>query len=162
MPRSSRVIWLLRGFCVLACLAVTSHDVRAAAKPSVALPITRATWHNQAKFKPGQVLVRFRAGTSASARAQTHADVSGHVMKTWASLPGMQLVHLPQSVNVHEAIRRYRQDPNVLYAEPNYILHALSTPNDPDFTQLWNLSNTGKPHVWVAARIPVLVLQSLL
>jgi len=56
----------------------------------------------------------------------------------------MQLVRVPQSIGVREAIRRYRLDPTVQYAEPNYILHALATPNDPSFNQLWNLQNTGQ------------------
>ncbi|GAC1331814.1 MAG: hypothetical protein NVSMB17_10180 [Candidatus Dormibacteria bacterium] len=30
------------------------------------------------------------------------------------------------------------------YAEPNYILHADLTPNDPSFPQLWGLQNTGQ------------------
>ncbi|OQB39619.1 MAG: hypothetical protein BWY04_01553 [candidate division CPR1 bacterium ADurb.Bin160] len=28
------------------------------------------------------------------------------------------------------------KDPNVEYAQPNYIYHTYSTPNDPDFTKL--------------------------
>jgi subtilisin family serine protease len=31
-----------------------------------------------------------------------------------------------------------------LYAEPNYVLHALDTPNDPSFPQQWNLQNNGQ------------------
>ncbi|HTF23719.1 MAG TPA: FG-GAP-like repeat-containing protein [Candidatus Limnocylindria bacterium] len=41
-------------------------------------------------------------------------------------------------------MRAYRQNRNVLYAEPNYIYHALTTPNDPKFSQLWGLQNTGQ------------------
>jgi subtilisin family serine protease len=32
----------------------------------------------------------------------------------------------------------------VLYAEPNYIVRAFSTPNDAGFPQLWGLENTGQ------------------
>lgn len=45
---------------------------------------------------------------------------------------------------IRDAVRAYRQNRNVLYAEPNYIYHALTTPNDPKFSQLWGLQNTGQ------------------
>ena len=35
-------------------------------------------------------------------------------------------------------------DSDVLYAEPNYILHAIAVPNDPGFNLLWGLQNTGQ------------------
>jgi subtilisin family serine protease len=73
-----------------------------------------------------------------------HAAVAGQVVKTWNLVTGLQLVRLPSGTAVHAAVRQYRQDPNVVYAEPNYIVHALATPNDPDFSQLWNLQNTGQ------------------
>jgi subtilisin family serine protease len=144
MPRSGRAAWLVSGCVFVFSFAIISPTAWAASNTVPVHLITRAAWRNQPKFKPNEVLVRFRTGTSANARVRAHAAVSGRVMKTWASLPGMQLVHVPPSLNIHEAIRRYRQDRNVLYAEPNYIVHALNTPNDPYLNQLWNLSNTGQ------------------
>ncbi|MDP9491856.1 MAG: S8 family serine peptidase, partial [Actinomycetota bacterium] len=41
-------------------------------------------------------------------------------------------------------LERLRSDPRVVYAEPNYRLSALATPNDPSFNQLWGLVNTGQ------------------
>ena len=42
-------------------------------------------------------------------------------------------------------LRKYQQDPQVEYAEPNYIVHALATfPTDLYFDQLWGLNNTGQ------------------
>ncbi len=35
-------------------------------------------------------------------------------------------------------------DPRVRYVEPNYVLTAAATPNDPSFSQLWGLHNTGQ------------------
>jgi subtilisin family serine protease len=37
-----------------------------------------------------------------------------------------------------------RTDARVVYAEPNYILRANLTPNDPSFGVLWGLDNTGQ------------------
>ena len=34
--------------------------------------------------------------------------------------------------------------PDILYAEPNYLVRAFSEPNDPSFPQLWGLRNLGQ------------------
>ena len=46
--------------------------------------------------------------------------------------------------NTNWTIRTLEQDPRVAYAEPNFILHAADTPNDPSFPQEWGLNNTGQ------------------
>jgi hypothetical protein len=43
-----------------------------------------------------------------------------------------------------EIIYRLKRNPNIEYAEPNYIVHTYITPNDPDFEQLYGLHNTGQ------------------
>jgi subtilisin family serine protease len=47
-------------------------------------------------------------------------------------------------MSAKDALQVYRQSSDVLYAEPDYIAHALVTPNDPLFPQLWGLQNTGQ------------------
>lgn len=41
-------------------------------------------------------------------------------------------------------IEDYNKDPNIEYAEPNYIYHNCSIPNDPYFDMQWALHNTGQ------------------
>ena len=54
-------------------------------------------------------------------------------------------MRLPSDVTVREAVDVYRRHPAVLlYAEPNYLLTATSIPNDPQFSLLWALNNTGQ------------------
>src|SRR5581483_6953854 len=43
-----------------------------------------------------------------------------------------------------ELIVSLRNHPDVEYAEPNYVLYADTTPNDPSFSSLWGLLNTGQ------------------
>src|SRR5262249_37229062 len=38
--------------------------------------------------------------------------------------------------------------PDVLYVEPNYIVHAVKTPNDPNYSTLWGLPQVGAPLAW--------------
>ena len=41
-------------------------------------------------------------------------------------------------------IRELAARGDIEYAEPNYIVHAINTPNDPNFGLLWGLQNTGQ------------------
>jgi subtilisin family serine protease len=57
---------------------------------------------------------------------------------------GPYLVHLGKSISVEEAIAKAYQDPRVEYAEPNFYLYPTdTTPNDPLFSQMWGLFNSG-------------------
>jgi subtilisin family serine protease len=53
---------------------------------------------------------------------------------------------VPEGTSVEQALATYRSQSNVLYAEPNYLVHLdqAVTPNDPRFPQQWNFHNTGQ------------------
>jgi subtilisin family serine protease len=104
----------------------------------------QADWTGQPKYRPDEILVRFRSGTSSAAVEALHQTMGGHPVRSWSSLEGLELVRLAAGTSIRDAVRAYRQNRNVLYAEPNYIYHALTTPNDPKFSQLWGLQNTGQ------------------
>ena len=61
-------------------------------------------------------------------------DRSGRLMK----------VDLPKNTTVEAALGSLRIDPAVAYAEPNYIVRSVATPNDALFQQLYGLHNTGQ------------------
>lgn len=107
-------------------------------------PPSSVSWSGQPKFEPTEILVRFRSGVSQNEMNSLHAAIHARPVKSWASVSRLQLVKLPAGVGTKEALQAYRESPAVLYAEPNYIVHALSTPNDPNFAQLWGLQNTGQ------------------
>ena len=45
--------------------------------------------------------------------------------------------------SMEEALAAYRASPDIMYAEPNYLLQVDALPNDPRFDELWGLNNTG-------------------
>lgn len=96
------------------------------------------------KYAANQVLVKFRPTTSAEARQTVHASIGGHTLRRYAALRDIEVVSLPRNAGVSEALHAYRQRVEVEYAEPDYIVHSFSTPNDPLFPQMWNLLNTGQ------------------
>lgn len=92
---------------------------------------------------PGEVIVRFNEGASASARISVLGTVNAHFKRSLL-LPRTDLIVVPAGQEA-EAAAKLSQDPNVDYAEPNGIAHAYATPNDTRFTHLWGLNNTGQP-----------------
>ncbi|MEP6891426.1 MAG: S8 family serine peptidase, partial [Nitrospirota bacterium] len=94
-----------------------------------------------AQYVPGEVIVKFLDSASKA----TIAAAGGQMIK---SLAGdgerVQHVRLNKGENVEEALERYRLNPAVEYAEPNYIHQLAATPNDTKFTSLWGLHNTGQ------------------
>jgi subtilisin family serine protease len=138
-------------FCSLLCFP---KCLRAQNQPNLAIkPPNRASWAGQPKYKPDEILVRFRPGVSAGRVNSLHAALRAQQLKSWTSVAGLQLVRLPAGTRLKDALHAYGRSPDVLYAEPNYIVHAFTTPNDPLFPQQWSLQNTGQMGGMVGADI---------
>ncbi|MEW6586966.1 MAG: S8 family serine peptidase [Nitrospirota bacterium] len=95
------------------------------------------------RYVPGEILVKFKAKTPAYEMMALHREI-GVSRVTELDRVGVQRILLSGSSSVDEAIRYYRSDPNVEYAEPNYIVRKAVIPNDPGFGEIWGLSNTGQ------------------
>jgi len=67
-----------------------------------------------------------------------------------ARIPDLDRIYkidLEEGQSVEEAVSEYKQDPNVEYAEPNYIFSINNTePNDPLYPLQWSLNNTGQDY----------------
>ncbi len=75
---------------------------------------------SQEQVAQGEVLVKFRAGVPAARKDEIHRAVGGRVLETWPQI-GWQRVGLAEDIGVEQAIRQYRQYPEVENAEPNYL-----------------------------------------
>ncbi|HLA23930.1 MAG TPA: hypothetical protein VJ206_00920, partial [bacterium] len=69
---------------------------------------------------PDQVLVKFRPGVSPAQAVESHRLAGGAEMKRSAKT-GIALVRITSGESVNAVLSRYRSDPRVAYAEPNYI-----------------------------------------
>ena len=99
-----------------------------------------------AKFVPGEVVVQFRSDVSASARGQTLAARDAHAVRRLGR-PGLVLVRLGGDASVRGAVASLERDPDVAFAEPNYLYRLTQTiPNDPDFDMLWGLHQDPGDH----------------
>jgi subtilisin family serine protease len=145
--------------CLIASLSLAALGVSAqltdpageAPKQATAQLSTEKSPHG-GEFVPGDVLVRYRDNVAAN-RAEA-ADVSllknGRAMRAKVErfdgsrlVPGLRIARVEPAETL-SAIAALNEDPNVLYAEPNYIMHAEVLPNDARFGEMWALKNTGQ------------------
>ncbi|MGH3372571.1 MAG: S8 family peptidase, partial [Nocardioidaceae bacterium] len=92
-------------------------------------------------FDGATVLVRFAPETTKETRARI-ADEAG---ATEQQVVGAETHVLKvKHGTVDHAIRRLRAQPQVQYAEPNYVVRPDVVPDDPSFGELWGLRNTGQ------------------
>ena len=80
-------------------------------------------------YQDNEVIVRFKpaAAQNFSIMNAVHMEVGASVKRAFSLVEGLQIVRLDKGVSVDRAVQRYRHNPNVLYAEPNYRVFALSS-----------------------------------
>ncbi|MCI5139810.1 MAG: hypothetical protein D3922_15690, partial [Candidatus Electrothrix sp. AR1] len=95
-----------------------------------------------------QILVSFKHSASASEKAALHSKAKGKVFKKMSRI-GVEVVNVPKGA-VSDAIKIYKKNSKVAFAEPNYRRTLTSTEGslpDPynvpnNFTEQWYLHNT--------------------
>lgn len=97
------------------------------------------------EFVSGEVLVKFKKNINEK-------SIEGISFKKIGTKFNIYHIKLKGGVSVEEAIEKYKNDPNVEYAEPNFIRHLCLVPNDTRFTEQWGLDNTGQTVNGVAGK----------
>lgn len=98
-----------------------------------------------APYKSDSILVRFKRDAGFSAQNALHDALGARVAHVYHFVPNLQAIELPANLAVEDALAQYQKDPNVLYAEPNFIYQHMATiPDDPRFGELYGLDNTGQ------------------
>jgi hypothetical protein len=114
----------------------------------VAVVLATFAWSGGAwaqQHKDGEVLVKVRAGASQSEQAQIDVDADADFNERVGTVDGgvIHRIH-SRSRSTDQLLRDLGRNRAVVYAEPNYIVHADTVPNDPQFPNLWGLRNTGQ------------------
>ena len=95
-----------------------------------------------AKYDSNEVIVKYADGVSTAERAGLF-DRTG-VVKTVGSVRGVGAKVVEVDGDPAAVAKRLNRSSLVQYAEPNYVLRTQATPNDPLFSQLYGLHNTGQ------------------
>src|SRR4051812_45262064 len=97
---------------------------------------------NGAEAVARDVLVKFAAPLNALDRQLLNLQVDADRNEQIGSAE-IRRIH-SRSLDTETLIAFLQTDSRVAYAEPNYILHAITVPDDPGFGQLWGLQNLGQ------------------
>jgi serine protease len=112
--------------------AVTSNP---AALPDVAV--------DSGQHRAASLIVQFKNGASSPASMAAYA-ATANLGAEWTLTPGMRRVNLDPTTDWAAALTAFKNDPNVLFAEPDYRVSLNALPDDPDIGNLWGLNNTGQ------------------
>src|SRR2546422_7220421 len=100
-----------------------------------------------AHYIAGKVIVKFRAGTSSTARVSA-MSVAGASTSERPSYANFEIVHIDPSADAEEAARAFAARPEVEYAQAAYRVHTEFVPNDPQYAKQWNLRDIDLERAW--------------
>ncbi|MBH9554334.1 S8 family peptidase [Inhella gelatinilytica] len=136
-------------FSVLALAAmVASGSAMAGGRPDL---VEAALNGGKAQYVPNEMLVQFKAGTSAEAQASAMAFVGGTKKGTLRAAGvrahnqgDLHVMSLPVGLSMASAVRAMSQHADVDFAEPNWIYTHSATSNDTYVTNgsLWGMTGT--------------------
>ena len=114
----------------------------------IALALCAVPAAAQQPFAPDQVIVAFTEGTTATVRTAARDLVRATAIEDRGPFC---VYHVPEGT-VLSAVETLAAQPNVRYAEPNYIyrINDVSV-DDPLFARQWNLSAINVPAAWETA-----------
>lgn len=117
-------------------------------------------------FVAGEVLLKLRPGTALSSTSRSslrsnsatlnkrlsqitaRAATAVFAETAAAELQRIYRVQINPDQDVMAAIKMLEADPNVEYAEPNYLARAAVVPNDPLYSSQWALEKISAPAAW--------------
>jgi len=94
------------------------------------------------QYAPDEILVKFKPTLSEQTIKATIAAYQGKEIKRIPRI-NVHRIKIKKSTTVEETLYALRKNPDVEYAEPNYVAHIAVTPNDELFRLQYALSNPG-------------------
>jgi len=130
------------------------------------------SWNDEIKYIPGEIIVKIKKDVLINSaqiddfysfgipsidkinkKFRVKSVKSLSYEKTNSFLSSVYKIILPEEIFVPYALIEYNKNPNVEYAEPNYIYQTCQTPNDPLYNMQWALNQTSDcdidaPEAW--------------
>ncbi|MDD5222500.1 MAG: choice-of-anchor D domain-containing protein [bacterium] len=98
-----------------------------------------------ADIHPRRILVKFKSSPADSpGYPGLLALAQAARARRFRIVPNLELLTIPSGKSLEAVLELFRSSPLVLYAEPDYLVSAIATPDDPLFGELWGLANTGQ------------------
>ncbi len=124
---------------------------------SVIVPLigfsSSAVLAKQPEFAKDSVIVVYKKSANSALRANARNIIKAKLKDVNADGRDDRFQHILdgrlaklelKGMSVKDAIAQLKDHPAVEYVEPNYLVSVGATPDDPDFSALWGLHNTGQ------------------
>ena len=99
------------------------------------------------EYVPDQIIVKFKEGLLRASMEQLNQTMGTEV--AYASpYAGFKVLKIPKGKTVAEMVEAYSKQPNVEYAEPNYIDHITWSPNDTFYSLQWHFDQINLEAAW--------------
>jgi serine protease len=103
----------------------------------------------QLNWVPGEVLVKFKPGVSMAQGTRALSALRGPVNPREGRWIGdVLLLPTPGEDNPDRAAGILAQQPEILWAQPNFIRRMLAGATDPGYGSQWNLDQINMPGAW--------------
>jgi thermitase len=96
---------------------------------------------------PGEFWVKYKSGATSAAVSAASQNVGGEVVDSFDFI-GVKLVKTSPDKNSAETVGALQASDGVEYAECNYRVFIVATPNDPLFSQQWGFTKISAPAAW--------------
>ncbi|MGB3635478.1 MAG: hypothetical protein WA982_15655, partial [Rubrobacteraceae bacterium] len=95
------------------------------------------------EFDPDKIIVKIEDDATQGDLKELNQENNAQIDE---DLPrsDVNVVDLPRDLSVNEAVETYEQDPDIEYAEPDYLIEPVQTKsaNDAYYSRLYGLDNT--------------------
>jgi len=100
-------------------------------------------------YVPGEVVIKFRNGMTQTGKERALRVLRARPLVSDLRWAGDLAIWKDDVADVTGIAERLQQQPEVEYAEPNYLYHHHATPNDPDYaSRQWNFTAIDLPKAW--------------
>jgi subtilisin family serine protease len=109
--------------------------------------VALSSFAQNARFVPGQILVKPKTGVSETQLGQLVAGYRGHVANVLTQL-NVRVIQLPENA-ADQAVAALSNNPQIEFAERDFIAQAVLTPNDTYYAGYqWHLPKISAPQAW--------------
>jgi serine protease len=99
-------------------------------------------------YIPGRVLVKWREGMPTAAKLRSISGLKGARLTNADAYADFELVEIAQDVNPEQAAATLAAQAGVEYAEPDGLRYVSFRPNDPSYSQQWNMPAINMETAW--------------
>ena len=101
----------------------------------------------QLKYVPGIIVVKFREGLTVREVRKTARSLGGRILRS-SRFSDFELIEIPETMTVPQAVKLYAKQPDVVYAEPNYYRYSTFRPSDPYYSYQWHFQQIDIESAW--------------